>query len=336
MPTKDELMIMQALPLDLKVMKTQQRIREFVDRYGVENTIISFSGGKDSTVLMDIARKLYPDIEAVFVNTGLEYPEIQHFVREFDNVTVIRPQMRFDEVIKKYGYPFISKEVSNTIYWAKQAGTKTQSSRLQRLNGTWLGKDGKKSMFNCEKWKPLLYVDFNISDRCCSVMKKQPTKKLHKAQIVATMAEESRLRTQQWLKNGCNAFIGGGKSTPMSFWTEQDVLHYIKDNGLKIASVYGDVVYCDEQMSLLGDEQCKLKCTGCSRSGCLFCAYGSHLEKESRFERLKVMHPKQYDYCMGGGEYNENGIWQPSKDGLGMAHCIDELNKIYGKDFIKY
>lgn len=335
MPTKDELKIMQALPLDLKVMKTQARLREFIEYYGEENCEVSFSGGKDSTVLMDIARKMYPNIKAVFVNTGLEYPEIQSFVKSFDNVDIIRPKMRFDEVIKKYGYPFISKEVANTIYWAKR-GTKTSSSKMERLNGTWKAKDGTKSMFNCEKWKPLLYVDFELSDRCCAIMKKLPAKSRHKNQIVATMAEESRLRTQGWLKNGCNAFgTGGGKSAPMSFWTEQDVLRYIKENGLEIASVYGNVVGCDEQMSLF-DNQCKLKCSGCNRTGCIFCAYGSHLEEESRFERLKITHPKQYEYCMGGGGYDENGIWKPTKDGLGMSHCIDELNKIYGKDFIRY
>lgn len=111
----------------------------------------------------------------------------------------------------------------------------------------------------------------------------------------------------------------------MSFWTEQDVLRYIKQNGIEICSIYGNIV---------GESE--LKCTGCSRSGCIFCGFGCHLEKESRLQRLKITHPKQYDYCMGGGGYDENGIWKPNQNGLGMAHCIDELNKIYGKDFIKY
>lgn len=133
------------------------------------------------------------------------------------------------------------------------------------------------------------------------------------------MTEESRLRKTAWLKTGCNAF-DSNKSSPMSFWSEQDVLHYIKDNNIEICSIYGDIVGNDE-----------LSCTGCYRSGCIFCGFGCHLEKESRFT-----HPKQYDYCMNGGGYDENGIWKPNQDGLGMAHCIDVLNKIYGKDFIKY
>ncbi len=115
MPTKDELKILQALPLDLKIRRTQQRIREWVDHYGTNGVYVSFSGGKDSTVLLHIVRQMYPDIEAVFVNTGLEYPEIQAFVKSFDNVTILRPKMRFDEVIRKYGYPFIGKEAAERV-----------------------------------------------------------------------------------------------------------------------------------------------------------------------------------------------------------------------------
>lgn len=127
----------------------------------------------------------------------------------------------------------------------------------------------------------------------------------------------------------------------MSFWREQDILRYIKENNLPIASVYGEVVYGErngEQYdNLIYDCGQKLCTTKCDRTGCIFCGFGAHLEKgESRFQRLKKMHPRQYEYCMGGGAYDTDGLWKPTKDGLGMAHCIDELNKIYGKDFIKY
>lgn len=120
MPTAEELRIMQAYPLDLKVKKTQLRIREWVNYYGAENCAVSFSGGKDSTVLLHIVRELYPDIEAVFCNTGLEYPEIQKFVKSFNNVTVLTPKMNFREVITKYGYPFISKEVAERVHNARR------------------------------------------------------------------------------------------------------------------------------------------------------------------------------------------------------------------------
>lgn len=158
------------------------------------------------------------------------------------------------------------------------------------------------------------------------------------------MASESRLRYKAWLINGCNAFESKRPiSNPMSFWTEQDVLQYIKKYNLPIASVYGEVAYSEnhEQMRLeeysyeCGTDQ--LETTGCNRTGCIFCGFGCHLEKgKSRFERLKETYPRQYEYCLNGGEYDENGIWKPNKQGLGMKHVFDELNKLYGDDFIKY
>lgn len=120
MPTTEELRILQAYPLALKVKKTQLRTREWVNYYGAENCAVAFSGGKDSTVLLHIVRELYPDIEAVFCNTGLEYPEIQKFAKSFNNVTVLHPKMNFKEVITKYGYPFISKEVAERVHNARE------------------------------------------------------------------------------------------------------------------------------------------------------------------------------------------------------------------------
>ena len=107
------------MPLEAKVLLTKARINEFVTGYnsiGYGHAYVSFSGGKDSTVLLDIARQCFPEIPAVFSNTGLEYPQIQSFVKQHDNITVVRPKMQFSEVISKYGYPIIGKEVAEAIY----------------------------------------------------------------------------------------------------------------------------------------------------------------------------------------------------------------------------
>lgn len=238
---------MRSLPLDVKILKTQQRIREWVNFYGLDGVYVSFSGGKDSTVLLHIARQLYPSIEAVFVDTGLEYPEIRKFVKSFEHVTIIRPKMRFDEVIKKYGYPLISKEVSECISQGKIAlKSNKYVYRLQKLLGTAVDKQGRKSLFNKEKYAPLLYVDFNVSHMCCNVMKKKPAHEYGKLTgrypITGQTTEESRLREQQWLKNGCNGFnMKSPISNPMSFWTEQDVLRYIKENNVALSSIYGEI-----------------------------------------------------------------------------------------------
>ena len=115
-----ELQMKQAAPLSVKIKMTQQRIREWVNHWGLDEVYVSFSGGKDSTVLLTIAREMYPSIKAVFIDTGLEYPEIRDFVRTWDNVDWVKPKMNFKQVIEKYGYPFISKEVSECVYGARK------------------------------------------------------------------------------------------------------------------------------------------------------------------------------------------------------------------------
>ena len=203
-----------------------------------------------------------------------------------------------------------------------------------------------RSAFNLEKWKPLLNVPFKISSRCCSIMKKNPLHKFNRENkmhpMTAEMAEESRLRKQQWLKNGCNGFdMKEPKSTPMSFWTEQDVLQYIKEYNVEIPSIYGSVIedvgITDgfEQLAMC-ETGCKLKTTGCSRSGCMFCLFSAHHDKgKSRFERMKETHPRLYDYCINGGEFVD-GNWQPNQKGLGLGFVMDSINKLYGKILLRY
>ena len=337
---------MQSVPLEGKIIMTQQRIQQWYE-FWEGKVFVSFSGGKDSTVLKHIVDKMYDDVPSVFVNTGLEYPEIQKFVRDIKNgkyecfnsdVEILRPKMRFDEVIKKYGYPAISKEISETVYYAKYAKNgKYKTSRVQRINGEWKDKNGNKSAYNCEKWKFMLDAPFDIANHCCSVMKKNPSAKYAKEkrrkQIVATMASESRLRYQQWMRRGCNAFEGKKPSSqPMSFWTEQDVLLYLKKYNVPYCSVYGDIVYKDDKGFFYDDTLCEggvLTTTGCDRTGCIFCMFGCHLEKEpNRFQRLKETHPKQYEYCINGGEMVD-GKWQPSKEGLGLGKVLDYIGVKY-------
>lgn len=233
-----------ALDLEDKEILTYEKLDQWYTAWNGK-CYVSFSGGKDSTVLVYLAARYlssfrsppYP-LTLVFVNTGLEYPEIQRFVNEyadwlrgeFPRITVelvrLRPKMNIRQVVRKYGYSIVSKEVAAYV---EEARVKPDGRSAARLRGEYLRKDGKPSEYNCEKWEFLLYAPFAISSRCCGEMKKRPMnaymRKTQRVPTMATMAQESRLRTKVWLKNGCNVFEGkhpAGK--PMSFWTEQDVL----------------------------------------------------------------------------------------------------------------
>ena len=249
---------MQSLPLEAKIRMTQQRIRQWYDHWEGE-VYVSFSGGKDSTVLKHIVDNTpgVHDVPAVFVNTGLEYPEIQKFVKDVKsgmfecfnpNVVILRPEMRFDEVVKNYGYPVISKDTSLAVYYAKKALQRGDADnyKVKILRGEVMQKNGEPSKFNKSKYEFLLDAPFDCASQCCDVMKKKPSKHYAKETgrkpIIGTMAHESQVRYFAWLKNGCNAFEKKNPSSqPMSFWTEQDVLHYIKKFDVPYASVYGDI-----------------------------------------------------------------------------------------------
>lgn len=93
----------------------------------------------------------------------------------------------------------------------------------------------------------------------------------------------------------------------MSFWKEQDILQYIYENKLPIASVYGTVEI---------DKDGKFYTTGVNRTGCVFCGFGVHLEKEpNRYQRLYKTHPKLWEYCMKPVE----------EGGLGFQYVMDTI-----------
>lgn len=332
--TISDLYQMQSLPLSAKQRMTLLRIRGWVEEYGEDGVYVGFSGGKDSEVLLDMVRKYYPRIKAVFIDTGLEYPAIRLFVKKFENVDIIRPDITFKEVLIKYGYPIIAKEVASVIHEAKNLKPgKTMTSRIRRLNGELRDKNGELSMFNVPHYKYLMYAPFKISDKCCDVMKKAPAHRYESATnrkpILGQMADESRLRKQKWLKYGCNAFeLKNPQSNPMSFWTENDVLQYIKENNLEIAEPYGKVI--EEK----DGEECKYRTTGCQRTGCIFCLFGIK-QDQFRLLKLKDEEPQLADYVLrGGGEFNDKGEWQPSDRGLGYWFVLEYLNKYGDMDII--
>ena len=120
MPSQEELVMLQSLPLEIKQMKSLARIKEWIDYYGENNVCVAFSGGKDSTVLLHLVRKLYPNVRAVFSDTGLEYPEIREFVKSVPNVDWVKPKQTFREIVIEHGYPLFSKEVAETIRYARK------------------------------------------------------------------------------------------------------------------------------------------------------------------------------------------------------------------------
>ncbi len=287
---KEDLKIYQSRSLEEKIEMSKERIRLWYE-YWEGQVYVAFSGGKDSTVLLHLVRSLYPDVRGMFLDTGLEWPEIRKFVKQLDNIDWVRPKMPFSKVIEKYGYPVVSKDVAQKLYEIRT----TKSSKL--LNKRLYGDENKNGKIP-EKWKFLINAPFDISHNCCNILKKNPAKKyenLNKLKpFIGTMATDSSLRISSYLRTGCNAFtLDRPRSTPLAFWYENDIWNYIKKFKVPYSNLYN---------------------TGLERSGCMYCMFGCHMEKEKnkRFVIMRELHPKHYEFCM---------------DTLGIKDILNYINK---------
>ena len=289
------------MPLEWKVEMTQDRLKEWYDGY------ISFSGGLGSRVLVDIANKGGWNCKKpiVFIDTGLEYPGVREKGLQYAQY-VLKPKMTFPKVLDKYGYPVISKAQAMAI---RKLTTQNLSEKYRNklLYGDEKGTAGKLS----NQWHYLLNAPFKISEQCCDVMKKRPAHKFEDENgcypITAEMIEESANRKVVYLKNGCNMWnLKRPKSTPMAFWTQQDLLEYAVKEKLDIAKEYGEIKQ---------DSFGRYYTTKEKRTGCMFCMFGCHLEKSpNRFQRMHEMYPKQYEYCINK---------------LGLGEILDYMNVEY-------
>ena len=280
--TLKELQERQKWTLAQKIDHSLGVIDQFLS-YTKGQAYVSFSGGKDSTILLHLCRIIKPNIKAVFVNTGVEYPDILKFVKKQKNVEILYPSENFTKLCDKYGFPLVSKEQSRNVWYTRNR----PKSKI-----AWRSINSEVSAQRIsQRYLYLLNTSYDICNKCCHVLKKEPLDKwgaqnnMHP--IMGLMAEESMLRKTEYLKHGCNNISSNKlKSNPLSIWLEQDIWDYIKQNNIEIAEVYNK---------------------GAKRTGCAGCAFGAHLEKQSecRYKLLYDLYPKFYLYFMN---IKNNGV----------------------------
>lgn len=295
--SKEQLKEYQSMTLDDKIKLSYDIIKEFYENIDDKNSIIiSSSFGKDSVVMIDLVRKLYPEIPIGYVNTGVEHPSSVELSKKYDNVLEIQPKKSIKEVIDEYGYMLpLGKEKTNTIALCRKNlyEGNFNTLRLKKMRGEF----GEDSLFNFSKWQWVIYAPFKISDKCCHYLKHEPFERFSKKYgfhyaFVGTTAEESRMRKNNIRNNG---FITSKQCRPIAHWTVQDVLKYCVENDIEIASSYGEII----------EENGKLKTTQFDRNGCTCCPVSSHLKKKNDFQWLYETDRETWDYVI-----NELGFGQ--------------------------
>lgn len=275
---------LRTLPLEEKIALSKSLIVNCMEIFG-DQVYVSFSGGKDSTVLSSLVCSIKPDTLHLFSDTGCEYPETVSFVEEERRrgkaIVSVHPICRdgsvwtFERVVAIYGYPLFSKAIANGIRTYRHAQTPVTKQRAL----DYLGRMYPKA---------LPYLDCNISDLCCEKLKKAPLKRMAKrmqmqCSIIGTLAEESQIRKRDWIYYGSNIFFQkkDNQCRPLSFWTERDIWDYIELYKIPVSDLYGQ---------------------GYQRNGCMYCGFGLCMERRkfgiNRFERLALTHPKQYDHMV--------------------------------------
>jgi 3'-phosphoadenosine 5'-phosphosulfate sulfotransferase (PAPS reductase)/FAD synthetase len=160
------------------------KIKAINEQYDLEsNAYLSFSGGKDSTILHYLLDLALPNnkIPRVFINTGIEYKAIVDFVKslqEKDNrFVLIQPTQNIKTVLETFGYPFKSKQHSHDL------AIYQHSKKFTLTTYKYLGIIPSKTLFKCPKCLEYQFSpDFNlkISDQCCQRLKKTPVRNWEK------------------------------------------------------------------------------------------------------------------------------------------------------------
>jgi len=307
--SKLKITVLQGLDLESKVALTLKRIREWYEHWDGD-VYISWSKGKDSTILAYLVWSIYPDVPAIFSDTGLEYPEIKSYMPDFAigrEIVRVRPKKTFKQVINEDGVALLSKKWAKAIRVLKEKSPKTEQVRKLHLTGI-NGSGNKSNGWKLpNKYHKLIDADIKISEKCCDHLKKAPfiqyEKDTGRKPFSGSLAAEGGNRKFSTQK--CNAFTTGRPiSNPLLFWNEEDIWAFAEDKGIRFSEIYYERV--NEAGETLPPEQ---------RTGCMFCMFGVQLEEgENRFQRMHKSHPRHWDTCINK---------------LGLKHALDLIDVKY-------
>ncbi len=263
-------------------------IRKTIEKYGIDNFYLSFSGGKDSTVVSALLDLAIPDnkIPRVFINTGIEYSKIVEFVKEKasqdDRFILLKPTKNIKEILEKYGYPFKSKSHSHFLAIYQKSGLGTA------VNNYLKGYE-RYNIFKCPeklKYQFTDSFDIKISEKCCFKLKKEPIAKWQKA------------NNKPITMTGMRGAEGGARSLITCIITDKDK-NLVKFHPLAPTTDEWENWFIDKYQVKLCDLY--YPPYNFTRTGCKGCPYSLTLQKD--LETMEQYLPNERRQC--------EIIWKP-------------------------
>lgn len=288
------------MSLNKKIEWAQFRIKEFLEwccNNNYKEALISFSGGKDSTVLLDLVLKTHKSMNSkidLIPSYAMEitFPETIKFIKttiekyqktyeHLKKLYFVPPKKSWKEILNRYGYPAFSKQISNNFFKITNANTKNNALLYAfGIKPSAMFKISKDRLFMLDK----NYVGYTIAEKCCDHIK-GGLKHDKRPSFVGIMADESQLRKKSWIEKGCNILDETKPmSRPLSLWDSNNVWEYIKLNQIEVNQAYG-----------YDKTQHNVNNLRFERLGCSACPFGiqfeekvksKHFEFKNRFEKL--------------------------------------------------
>ena len=267
----------------LEVIKTTN------EKYDLEhNAYLSFSGGKDSTILHHLLDMALPNnrIPRVFIDTGIEYTLIREFVlglaKNDDRFVIVKPTQPIKQMLERVGYPFKSKE--HSLYLQQ-----FQKNGMSKTTQRYLYPNEKRKSYGCpEVLKYQFTKDFNIkiSNQCCYELKKKP---IHKWQ---------KDNNKPITITGMRKDEGGNRKNISCVLTNSkgELTHF---HPLAIVSDEWEELFRERERVAL----CPLYCQpyNFKRTGCVGCVYNLNLQQD--LETMERLLPNERKRC--------EAIWKP-------------------------
>ncbi len=332
------------MPFQDKLEWAKLKIKEFLnwcELNDFKEILISFSGGKDSTVLLDLVLKVHKEIKSkIYLVPAyaieITFPSTIKFIKDtvsnyqktykyLKNPLFKKPTMAWKDILIKKGYPIFSKQVSVLLNRLKRSKTKNSLTKMCfGIEQTARFKISYNRLFLLDSEMTFYFdennnrVDYFFSEKCCDLVK-GGLKHDKRPSFIGTLANESVLRRQSWILHGCNIVSKKNPmSRPLSLWNTKDIWKYVKENNLKINDAYNYNI-----------EKNNIENLRFTRLGCTSCPMGSHIEeiiskKYSKDDKL----PEDYRYWNRFEKLNdympnlyETQIWK-----TGMFHILCDMN----------